>query len=127
MKPNGLFSLTKKDTVKIEPTDYSSIDNVHWGIPNGLFGAYKRSLKPNGLFSLAKRVMKPNGLFSVSKKDASLEEVLYDDEDYEDTIDEDEEDFEMDEDIQETQKRDAGNFWATRGKKSGGDFWAVRG
>jgi len=147
LKPNGLFSLTKRsigpeeDDVNSEmssSTDPVSYYNTaHWGIPNGLFGAYKRAMKPNGLFSLKKKSMKPNGLFSLSKKSVSedssdLNEDLYEyyydnnEDDTDGAIDESaEEEDELE--IEGPEKRDGGNFWATRGKKDDNTFWATRG
>merc|ERR1719357_2181399 len=45
MKPNGLFSLTKRGD-----ENAGFYDDMDWGTPAGPFGAYKRVLKPNGLF-----------------------------------------------------------------------------
>ena len=59
LKPNGLFSLPKRSVLNSPTMDSELSTNfegkmepisnaVYWGIPNGLFGAYKRAMKPNG-------------------------------------------------------------------------------
>ena len=142
MKPNGLCSSMKgkravfSTALSSQDDPISYYNTVHWGIPNGLFGAYKRSMKPNSLFNLSKRAFKPNGLFAVSKKDvtteADLNEDLYDyyydtDEDNEDVYLDESEDYDDEFEIEEPEKKDGQNFWATRGKKDDNNFWATRG
>ena len=98
LKPNGLFSLTKRSDHQSLSEEYPSVSvelyDRFWGTPMGIYGPYKRSLDD------------------------------YDEFDYEDEENdiEDEDDYEM-----SPVKREASTFWATRGKKDGNMFWATRG
>ena len=74
MKPNGLFSLTKRDDEEV-----AFYDHMNWGSPGGFFGGYKRALKPNGIFGMKKRALKPNGLSYVANKDQHGTEYELDD------------------------------------------------
>ena len=126
LKPNGLFSLTKRSEVPNMPGTEYKYDTRYWTMPTGLFGAYKRAMKPNGIFNLSQK----------AKKDVSEDDIDQDNEIYEYYSDYDEEgqDVLVDGsdaitnhlDVEELEKRKDNTFWATRGKRSTG-FWAVRG
>ena len=126
LKPNGLFSLTKRSEVPIIPGIFDKYDTSYWTMPTGLFGAYKRTMKPNGIFNLSQR----------AKKDVSADDIDLNNEIYEYYYDDDRESQDVfcdnsdavtdDLDVGGPEKRKDDTFWATRGKRSGG-FWAVRG
>jgi len=100
LKPNGLFSLTKRSDpsmVEADPTVSMSLYDQFWGMPMGIFGAYKkRSLD-----------------YDEFEEEENMEDVIEDEYDY---------DFDTN-----PVKREASTFWATRGKKDGNMFWATRG
>ena len=128
LKPNGLFSLTKRGEAATMPGTFYTFGARHWATPNGLFGAYKRSMKPNGIFNLSKKAKNPEGL--MSKKDGSEDDIDLDNEIYEYSYDNDEEsqdglvdEFDVvtdDLEVEEPEKRKENTFWATRGKRSAG-------
>ena len=112
LKPNGLFSLTKRSETAVPAMyyDYEYDDGYspYWGMPHGLFGAYKRS------------------------QDTSEDEIDDDMLEYSDDTDEKSKDIDSEAadeiiDIEKPEKRDNTMFWATRGKKQDGTFWATRG
>lgn len=66
MKPNGLFGAYKRS---LKPNGLFAVPSKKGMLkPNGLFGSIKRNLKPNGLFGSIKRGLKPNGLFGSYKR-----------------------------------------------------------
>jgi len=140
MKPNSLFSAIPAG----KRGGFNSLK------PNSLFGSFsKRSIKPNGLFGLRMQRgaenNEPMDLFSVGKKNSLLVCGPEDSRCFkwsmpryaleQSSLDPEEETFvvsiEDEEDLEERVKRgdDAGDFWATRGKRDSADldFWATRG
>ena len=125
LKPNGLFSLTKRsgDNPLIEemypmPPEY--FYDQYWGMPIGIFN-YKRSMKPNGLFSIGKR----SNDYEYDVEDIQDGEL----EDVDELETEDSDEFHMDKrepQFWATRGKRGDMFWATRGKR-GQNFWAVRG
>merc|ERR1712013_405572 len=97
LKPNGLFSLTKRSETAVPAMyydyDYDDGYSPYWGMPHGLFGAYKRSqdTSEDEIIDIEKPEKRDNTMFWATRG-----------------------------------KKQDGTFWATRGKKSD-DFWAVRG
>merc|ERR1712037_883523 len=115
LKPNSLFGTLTKKSLK----------------PNSLFGTYgKRDMKPNGLFAVGKRALRPNGLFSMSKRSIVPYFLIYDedeDADYDIEEDEDEEEEGSEEEDEMFKRSSDPSFWAARGKRDVGDFFAARG
>jgi len=112
LKPNGLFSLTKKSEAATPAVyydyEYNDGPQPYWGMPHGLFGFYKRAE-------------------DMSDDEIDDDILEYGDDNEEKNNDIDSEAVDEIIDIETPQKRDNNMFWATRGKKEDGTFWATRG